>query len=179
MHKAVKPAWQALLLCLGFLTSAFAQEAVPEQEVKFAMTYKVTRFVQWPKTHANRQAFHFCVFADNPFEDALSELTGRKVQTSPIQALITDDLDVIRHQCQLLYIPEGFYRDIPQILAAVRTQSILTISDTEGFANHGGIIELHNTDNRIGFRINIDAYRQTGLEISSQLLQIADLVVVE
>jgi hypothetical protein len=46
----------------------------------------------------------------------------------------------------------------------------------ERFAKRGGIVELQSRDNRIGFEINVAAYRRAGLVVSSQLLQLATVL---
>jgi hypothetical protein len=53
----------------------------------------------------------------------------------------------------------------------------LTISDTPGFVQAGGIIELKLRAGRIRFDINQGAARQVGLKLSSQLLKLADEVL--
>jgi hypothetical protein len=55
--------------------------------------------------------------------------------------------------------------------------TFLTISDTPGFVQAGGIIELKLRAGRIRFDINQGAARQVGLKLSSQLLKLADEVL--
>jgi len=176
MIKAARPAWRGLLVCAGVLASVLAQSAVPEHELQLAITYRVAKFVQWPKMHGGRDSFRFCVYQENPFHDELEKLEEREVSSLPIEVLITGDLEVIGSKCQLLFIPESRTFDLPSIVAALRSHAVLTVSDQVGFAEAGGIVELRNRNNKIGFRINVDAYENAGLEISSQLLQLAELV---
>lgn len=54
---------------------------------------------------------------------------------------------------------------------------ILTVSDTEGAAAQGIMIEIVVIEQRrLGFKINLKAARQSRLEISSQLLKLAQTV---
>jgi hypothetical protein len=49
------------------------------------------------------------------------------------------------------------------------------VGDTEGFAEDGGIIRFVTENNRIRFRINVDAAESAHLVISSKLLRLAEV----
>jgi hypothetical protein len=52
----------------------------------------------------------------------------------------------------------------------------LTVSDIENFADKGGVIRFIREDGKIHFRINIDAAKNSQLEISAKLLQLAEVI---
>jgi hypothetical protein len=78
--------------------------------------------------------------------------------------------------CQMIFVSTSDKRVAEKIVAAVRGSSTLTIGETKGFAGLGGIINLTTEGNRLSFEINVDAARQTRLEISSNLLSLAKIV---
>jgi hypothetical protein len=55
---------------------------------------------------------------------------------------------------------------------------VLTVGDTEGFTEAGGMINLTIVDQRVHFEINPDAARRAGMKISSKLLSLAKIVKV-
>ena len=57
-----------------------------------------------------------------------------------------------------------------------RRAAILTVSDGDGFASQGGIIQFFTDKNRIRIRINLDAAEAANLTISSKLLRVAEVV---
>ena len=61
-------------------------------------------------------------------------------------------------------------------LQSARNASVLTISDTDGFIDSGGVIGLVYADNRIQFEVNLGAAQRAGLKIASQVLKIARVV---
>ena len=61
-------------------------------------------------------------------------------------------------------------------LIGIRKQPVLTVSDGNGFAAAGGIIELYVDKGRMRFAINLDAVEQSGLNLSSRLLGLARIV---
>ena len=66
-----------------------------------------------------------------------------------------------------------------RILAAADGKPILTVSDLPDFALAGGMIGLKIVDNHVRFDINARIARKVGLQLSAQLLRLADLVVGE
>jgi hypothetical protein len=64
-------------------------------------------------------------------------------------------------------------------MAALEELPILTVSEIEGFAQRGGIINFIIVEKKIRFEINPDAAKQVGIHISSQLLQLARIVTDE
>ena len=53
------------------------------------------------------------------------------------------------------------------------SRPILTVSDQADFAADGGAIELLSENNRIRFDVNLQTVRDSGLKMSSKLLQLA------
>ncbi len=50
---------------------------------------------------------------------------------------------------------------------------LLTVGETPGFLEHGGIINLVEVQGRIRFEINQEAAKRAGLTVSSRLLRLA------
>ena len=63
-----------------------------------------------------------------------------------------------------------------QILENVRGQSILTIGDTDGFAQLGGIVNFVLEDGKVRFEINPESAGRARLRISSRLLTLARII---
>ena len=53
----------------------------------------------------------------------------------------------------------------------------LTVGDTKGFADCGGVINFVLENDRVQFEVNRKAAEQAGLKISSKLLSVAKLVI--
>ena len=52
---------------------------------------------------------------------------------------------------------------------------MLTISDIEGFTQHGGIVQFYFEGGRLRFGIHIESAKRARLQISSRLLALARL----
>ena len=87
-------------------------------------------------------------------------------------------LDAIK-TCHLLFICQSEQKQLRDIIEIVRNSSVLTVADTDGFIEAGGIINLFTEENKIRFDINQVTAENTGLKIRSQLLRLAKRVVTQ
>jgi hypothetical protein len=168
---------RALLVCaaLTFLRTGLAAP-VAEHEVKLALTYKLAKFVTWPAERESTATFSLCILGQHPFESALDGLRGLKIKE---RTITVRDVTAVPEQvggCDLLFVAESESDRLVDVLVELADKPVLTISDMPRFAKRGGIVELQNRDNHVGFEINVAAYRRAGLVISSQLLQLATLL---
>lgn len=167
----------SLLACVALVATAVVHAAtVSEHELKLALTYKVAKFVSWPAARESSQSFALCVLGDNPFEGALDGVAGLTVKDRGIDVHQAASLVELAEGCDLVFVSRSEGERLEEILAALAGEPVLTVSDTPGFAARGGIVELEARGSRIGFTINVAAYRRAGLAISSQLLELATLI---
>jgi YfiR/HmsC-like len=168
--------WLSLWLLLPLTLVGNAQAALPEYEVKAAIIYKISRFVTWPAAQEGNRPFNLCVLGNDPFESALDVLTGQTIKSQKIAVLRLPELAPATVNCDIAFISAAAIKKLPEILTALKGHAILTISDSPGFARSGGMFGLVTRDNKIVFEINIAATRAAGIEISSQLLQLATII---
>jgi hypothetical protein len=102
-------------------------------------------------------------------------MQGRQVQSREIQVRILTRADEWR-DCHVLFIPAAEKARGETILRALAQAPVLTVGDSEEFAQSGGIIGLKLRAGRVRFDINLAAARKAGLSLSSQLLKLADTV---
>jgi hypothetical protein len=78
--------------------------------------------------------------------------------------------------CQIVFISPSEKQRFGQILESLKDSKTLTVSEIEGFAEQGGIINFVSERNKVRFEINPEAARSKGLTISSELLKLARVV---
>jgi hypothetical protein len=154
-----------------------AQTAISrEYEVKAVFLFNFAQFVDWPPEAAASPLAPLIigVLGDDPFDGYLDDtVRGEKLNNRPFvvqRYSRVEDID----GCQVLFIGQTTPSQLGHIMAALRGRSILTVGDTEGFAEDGGIIRFVTEHNRIRFRINVDAAEAAHLVISSKLLRLAE-----
>lgn len=167
----------AFLLVLCAMTSTFAN-ATPEYRVKAAFLFNFSQFVAWPPrafSSANAPIV-IAVLGQDPFgADLDAMVSGERVNGHPLIVRRYRDLSDVGG-CQILFIDRSESARLPEILQALRGRAILTVSDIEGSAQSGVMIDLVTRSDHIGMRINLAATRASGLTVSSQLLRLARII---
>jgi len=77
--------------------------------------------------------------------------------------------------CQILYVNLPEPQNVQRALEHVRGKPVLTVSDQQGFTDHGGMISLLKYKNHLKPFINNAAARSTGLVINSSLLTVSEI----
>lgn len=149
-----------------------------EYELKAAMLYRLTYFVEWPATVApDLQApTILCVLGQDPFGTALtSVISGRTGSARRAEVRHPGSAREIRG-CQVVYVAASEKKKVAQILTSLKGSGVLTVADMTQFAAKGGMIQFSLEDNRVRFDINLDEATNAGLKISSRLLMLARIV---
>ena len=154
-----------------------AQEA-NEYEVKAAYLYNFARFVEWPDNVSPdpRGPVVIAILGRDPFGGEIDRyIQGKTINGRRLVIKRFSSLEAYEH-CHILFVSSSERRNLPRILAAVRNSSVLTVSETDRFAQIGGIINFITKENSIGFEINQAAAERVGLKISYQLLSLGRVV---
>ncbi len=78
--------------------------------------------------------------------------------------------------CKILFVGASERAHVDDLVQIVKSLPILTVGETPGFAERGGVIRFVLEDNRVRFEVNVDAARQADLTISSRLLTLARII---
>ena len=163
------------------LPVAWGQEdetPIPEYGVKAALIYKFLRFLTWPEKArpAAEAPFRIGVLGRDPFGEILDDtVKGKMVDDHPIQIVRSDALsDVL--SCPVLFVCPSEKARLDAILEGVRGKAVLTLGDTDGFAERGVMINLELREKKVTFQITYAAARAVEIEIDAQLLKLAELV---
>lgn len=171
---------RVLSVVMLFLTFTRAQSpAVGEYQVKAVFLFNFGKFVEWPSgSFANASApLRICVLGPDPFGEQLRDLVNEKmVNGRRLEIDYLVDPSVSR-TCQIVFIASSKKNRAAQILEILRGSTALTVGDTDGFVQRGGMINFVLVNNRVQFEVNRWAVEVAGLKISSKLLSVAKLVV--
>ena len=158
-----------------------AQASPPPQEyeVKAAFLYHFAHLVDWPAPSAPREPFVIAVVGYDPFGATLDEvLAGRSVRGQPVRIQrVADAAQIDGARIHMLFVGRGSDKHVRRALSAVAGQPVLTVGESQRFAQRGGMIRFRVTaDGRVAFDINLRRAEQSGLRLSSQLLKLARIV---
>jgi hypothetical protein len=149
-----------------------------EYQVKAAFLYNFAKFVDWPPSSFPNAStpLRICVLGQDPFGQELRDIAhGKTVNGRRLEVSNVTDLQQAR-SCHILFIASSEKRQIKRLLESLRGADVLTVGDTKGFAEQGGMINFVVEDNRVQFEVSRKAAEQAGLKISSKLLSVAKLV---
>jgi hypothetical protein len=163
--------------CLSYGNLAFAEEGQPtEAQVKAAFVYNFGKFVEWPPDRSGGKNFVIGVYDDDDFAEVLREIVaGKFIHEKPVVIKRFSNMEDISG-CHILFIGYSAKDHLTELFNFVRKTPVLTVSDMQGFANRGGMINFRSVKKYIRFEINVKAAQQTELRISSQLLKLAIII---
>jgi hypothetical protein len=169
-----------LLLYAAFLSLApsalHAQSK--EYQVKAAFLFNFAQFVAWPEiafTNAD-EPFHIGVLGSNPFGKDLAEtVRGEAIHGRTMVIQESHRAETLAN-CQIVFICNSEASHIDEILSALGSKPILTVSEIPGFANRGGIINFYREGTKVRFEINPDAAGKKSLKVGSELLTLGKIV---
>jgi YfiR/HmsC-like len=172
-----------LLFCLPshpFSPTATAQDAGSRAYViKAGFIYNFTRFFKWPSGSSpdeKNSKYNICVIGDNPFGSILNRLEEKHhSKEHPLEI----KLDVSQNDfqgCHILFVSFSERFNVEQIIAEAKNFPVLTVGDTEGFAERGIDINLLVVENRVKLKINKPCLDVKRFKVSSELLDLATLV---
>jgi len=180
-----KPAhWRACALLALAGATAHVAEAAPrltENELKAALIYNYTQFIEWPAAAFARPnaSFQVCVVGNAAIHAALLPLERRQHRGHPIGVIQPAGRDTLG-QCHVLYVDGvrslGAVADIGDLLGDAPT---LTISSAGDAMDTGFAIGFVTRDDRVRWNMNLNVARRARLKISANLIEIAVGVVGE
>jgi hypothetical protein len=170
-------------------------EANREYQIKAAFLYNFIKFVDWPvEVSDSNKPIIIGIIGKNPFGSAFEPMKDktakeRKVIIKWFQGLNelekSSQIDKSRNhpqiedirECNLLFICSSEKEKFKETIDLLKDRSVLTVADTQGFLEAGGIVNFIIEENKVGFEINVTAAKQAKLEIRSNLLRLAKRIV--
>lgn len=163
-----------VLLFVGVVKS-FSQHS--EYVMKAVFFEKFSRFIEWPTELSNpNEPFIVTVLGESPFNNILEDIySTQKIKNRKVIINYVSKISNIKGT-HILFISNSEKTHLADILNYSKDKPILTISDTEGFAKQGVLINYYIEDNKIRFEINETAVKKSGLYISFRLMQTGRII---
>jgi hypothetical protein len=168
-----------LLAALGLATAPAHAQSATEYQVKAAFLFNFAKFAEWPADalFKSDDPLQICILGQDPFGRDLEQLIAEKTVSGHRIEVDHPESIAQARACEILFISSTGRPQIQQILDGLKGANVLTVGDTPGFAQMGGVINFVLDDNRVRFEINLKAAANAHLKISSRLLTVAKLVL--
>jgi len=166
------------LLCLLFSRHCSWGQAVataPEYRIKAVYLFNFAQFAKWPATAfaTSNAPIIIGVSGEAPLGEALEEaIAGETVNGRTLTVKQFAAGETIG-SCHILFICLSEKNRVAGILKNLQGAPVLTVSETDGFCEHGGMINFYRQDQKIKFEVNPQSVDQANLIISSKLLNLA------
>lgn len=152
-----------------------------EYDLKIAMIKHFFDFIKWPPGNSTSGQFVFGIIGDTPISEQAEKLykqitiPEKEISVKTISNADLADLAQLK-ECNVLIIGNIAAEQLKEILSKIEDLPILSISDTDGFAEIGVLINLFKIENKVKFEINYSAVKKSGLVFSSKLYKLARLI---
>lgn len=150
----------------------------PEYQVKAVFLFNFAQFVEWPANTfpEENSPIVIGVLGQDPFGSYLDEtVQGEEVNGHPL-AIQRFHLSSEIKDCHILFIHRNMVPKLERVLKDLEGKKILTVSDGNNFTKQGGMVRFVTENNKIKFRINLEAVKASDITISSKLLRLAEIV---
>lgn len=156
---------------------AVAQTFAPtEYEIKAAFIHNIAKFVEWPAPQSPAKApLMLCILGQDPSGGAFDALYGKQVGGMAWEVAPVNSRASLR-ECRVLFIAASEAGNLRRILEGIQGSAVLTVGDSDGFAEQGVMVNFYLEQNKVRFEINLAAVKRAGLKISSQLLKLARII---
>lgn len=169
--------WRVLaaVLLLPLLAGNAPATDAFEYQLKGAFLYNFAKYVEWPDESTDSLAIG--VVGDEALTRLLAQtLAGKKIRDKRLEVRRADEVAAAA-ACQILLFSRVERERVVSILGDLRGVPVLTVGDGREFVADGGMIGFLQEGNKLRFAINDEAATHSGLQISSQVLKLATVVV--
>ncbi len=174
----------ACLLCLSVITAAPAHTQNTDSSdsseylIKAGFTYNFAKLMEWPSGAFAQpdSPIVIGVLGTDPFNGTLDQVLKGKQANGRAFEVKHLKWGADLRGCNILFVSDSETGHLDDIFHSIKGLPILTIGETPGFSQRGGIINFVVEDNRVRFEINVDAAKQANINISSRLLSLATIV---
>lgn len=166
-----------LALLVAFWHQAPASAPPTEHDVKAAFVFNFVKLVSWPLDDTSSDPLVITVIGDSPITTALrTSVAGKRVRQRTIVVRTAATIPGPDSPCDVLIVAASALPAFREASAVLAKRPILTVGEGRAFLDAGGVIAFRVENDRVRFSIAPANAKQTGVRISSKLLDLAEIV---
>lgn len=181
------PLFVALLIVFANAEDSWAKQSkvFEEAQVKAVFLFNLTKFVTWPNSNTEalvdrrkNNTFNIGILGEASFGQHLKTavknetVKGKRIEVKQLNS----QSDLSQYPLDLLFVGKKYHNSQRKIFSILQNKKILTVGDSKGFCQAGGMINLLTVGKRIKLEVNLEVVKQNDLRISAQVLKLARLV---
>jgi hypothetical protein len=172
-----------------------------EYRIKAAFVYNFVKFIDWPeeKMADTNEPIVIGIIGSRDFIKAFDPVRHKKIKNRRISIKYFEGYEKLRKSptgdnsqwnqrmtilknCHVLLLcssDDARIDNLRQIIGELKVSPVLTVGETRGFLESGGIVNFLVEDKKVRFEINAAAAKKSELRVSSKLLRLAKRVIKE
>jgi hypothetical protein len=160
-------------------TPAAVADEEKESLVKAAFIYNFVKFIEWPGDRATSKLSNIdiCTVGSSSINKASKVFQAASTEKLKLSLVPESNWRNADKHCHILFISASESSAVAEILGTLKTKPVLTVSDSDQFAEQGGMIGFVMSDNKIKIAVNTKSITSAGLRVDAQLLEIALKVI--
>ncbi|MDB5121763.1 MAG: putative transrane protein [Sphingobacteriales bacterium] len=170
----------ALYIITGILvtvSSSFEMYQTSEKEylLKAAFLYRFADYIDW-KSEESEEVFNIAILGESIILNPLMQISNdKRIRNKKIRVKQYSNIDDIE-PCQMIFVSMSYKHPLEPLITKFSPQSTLIVSERIEDFNQGSHINFLISENKLKFEVNLKTASDSGLKISSQLLQHAMVV---
>lgn len=172
LHRCLLAALPLLLVGIAGQAALGQSTTASKADVQAVYLYNFAKFVRWPSGKPD-VSFDICVAGQKVYLDVLGKMVaGQRIDDRPIatRAVVNPEDE---SGCEILFLDGTLGDRVDVLLTATSGRPILTVSDSDGFLQHGGMVQFLLLEDHVRFSVNLFPVEKNGMELSSELLKVA------
>ncbi|MCX8069993.1 MAG: YfiR family protein [Thermodesulfovibrionales bacterium] len=168
----IKTIIQIIILIFFITPSVFALDE--ERRLEAILIGRLASYVEFP--YRPTKFFIITVIDKNPFGNLLDELYKDKlINGKPVEIRYVSKIEDIG-MCDIIFITSESAKQRQAIIDYAIKYSILTVSNSRGFAESGGIVQINFVNRKPNIKINYSSAQKSGIKIGAPLLSISTVI---
>jgi len=160
-----------LLAFIPALCVAQQTKLADEYSIKTLFIYNFTKYIEWPQAD-KKAVFEIDVAGESDIIKPLEELSrSKKINQKTIVVKVIDAGSEVTGD--LVFIPASESKQLDAILKNCRGKNVLVVTEAPNLAAKGAAINFKVVNNKIRFELNQSAAKNSGLKLSSQLIELS------
>jgi hypothetical protein len=157
------------------MATVVSAQDVTEPALKATFIYNFAKFTTWPDALPAGDPWVMCVLGDTAVGDALGRTVEGRALAGHRMMVVQMTPSPPARSCHVLYVSGVTAAQVAALVAGLRDQPVLTISDLRGFTEMGGIAQCYFEYGQMRFSIRRASAARVKLQISSRLLALANV----
>ena len=164
-------------ICLFILALTMGHNQAFAQKEKYhsIFLYNFSKYIKWPDDQTSGEFVIGVLGSSSIVDDIKSMAATKKVNGNPIKVVQYKSMEGIQ-DCQILYVCASESNKIDQIVSGTESAPVLIVTDRQGLAQNGSIINFVEVDGKIKFELNERNAELRNLKVSSSLITLAIVV---